>query len=244
VGGGPAGNVAANAIRTIVNAPPLALLGAQVFNGGPATGGAERESIDHAVRHAPDVFRSLRRAVTVGDYEALALSFQGVGKVRARPTGWNQVTLFVAPKGGGKVSDTLEANLIAFFEDKRMLSQVIEIADVDYIPIFVTAEVEVESYYVRADIQAAVEQAAAGLLAFDNVDFAQTIYLSQFYEVITQIPGVHSVNITEFRRRNQPPPAVEPSGQISLGPNEVPVQPTESDYARGIKVVITNQGGF
>src|SRR5262245_35401153 len=111
VGGGPAGNVPANAIQTIVGAAQLALLGAQVTNPAPATGGADRESIDHAVQHAPAVFRSLKRAVTGADYEALALSFKGVGKVRARATGWNTVTLSVAPEGGGKVSDVLEANL-------------------------------------------------------------------------------------------------------------------------------------
>ena len=67
-------------IRTIVGAPQLALLGAQVTNPHPATGGADRESIEHAVQHAPAVFRSLKRAVTASDYEALALSFKGVGK--------------------------------------------------------------------------------------------------------------------------------------------------------------------
>ena len=49
----------AGTIQTIVNAPQLALLGAKVTNPEPATGGAERESIEHAVMHAPAVFRSL-----------------------------------------------------------------------------------------------------------------------------------------------------------------------------------------
>ena len=74
----------AGTIQTIVGAPQLALLGASVTNPDPATGGAERESIEHAVQHAPAVFRSLKRAVTAADYEALALSFKGVGKVQAR----------------------------------------------------------------------------------------------------------------------------------------------------------------
>ncbi|MGD0603377.1 MAG: baseplate J/gp47 family protein, partial [Streptosporangiaceae bacterium] len=108
-GGGAAGNVPAGVIATIIGAPQLALLGAAITNPAAATGGADRESIAHAVQQAPAVFRSLRRAVTADDYEALALSFQGVGKVRAVPGGWNQVSLLVAPAGGGKVSDVLEA---------------------------------------------------------------------------------------------------------------------------------------
>lgn len=243
VGGGLAGNVPAKAVGTIVNAPQLAAMGARVTNPGPATGGAEREDIAHAVQHAPSVFRSLRRAVTAGDYEALALRFKGVGKVRAVATGWNQVTLYVAPQGGGKVSDVLEASLKGYFEDKRMLSQIIEVSDVDYVPIYLTAEIAVQSFYVRADVVAQVQRAVADLLAFDRVDFNQTIYLSKFYEESQNIPGVIFVNIKEFRRGDRLVPAVEPQGRIALGPNEVPVIPAEPDYAPGLKVVVVNQGG-
>lgn len=243
VGGGPGGNVPAGAIQSIVGAPQLALLGARVTNSAASTGGAHRESIQHAVDHAPAVFRSMKRAVTGADYEALALSFRGVAKVQARATGWNTVTLFVAPKGGGKVSDVLEANLKAYFEDKRMLSQLIEIEDVDYVPIYVTAEIGVESYYVRSEVQANVQQAAAALLAFDNVNFGQSIYLSKFYEASEQIAGVLYVNVTEFRRGGKPA-GVEPAGKIQLAANEVPIVPTDAAYAGGIRVVVTNQGGL
>ncbi|MFI6252746.1 baseplate J/gp47 family protein [Streptomyces sp. NPDC051016] len=243
VGGGSAGNVPAGAITTIADAPRLALLGAQITNPLPATGGAEREDITHAVRQAPAVFRSLRRAVTAPDFEALALSHQGVGKVHAAATGWNEVTLYVAPEGGGQVSDVLAASLTAYFEDKRMLSQIVEIADVDYVPIFVTAEISVQSFYVPADVVAAVRRAAADLLAFDRVGFNQSVYLSRFYEDSQSVPGVVFVNITEFRRGDRPAPAVEPHGTITLGPNEVPVVPTEADYAAGLKVVLLGQAG-
>jgi hypothetical protein len=245
VGGGPGGNTPAGSIQTIIGAPQLALLGAQVTNPAASTGGGDREAIQQAVQHAPAVFRSLRRAVTGADYEALALNFKGVGKVQARATGWNTVTLYVAPEGGGKVSDVLEANLKAYFEDKRMLSQIIEIADVDYVPIYVTAEIGVESYYVRSEVQTNVQQAAATLLAFDNVSFGQTIYLSNFYEVSESIAGVLYVNVTEFRRGDSATPAVEPSGKIGLAASEVPIVPSDdAAYAAGIRVVITNQGGL
>lgn len=250
VGGGLAGNVPANAIQTIVNAPELALLGATVINPGPATGGAERESIDHAVRHAPSVFRSLGRAVTADDYEALALSLKGVGKVRAKATGWNQVTLFVAPEGGGKVSDVLEAHLKAFFEDKRTLGQIVEVEDVDYVPICVTAEIGIESYYMRADVRTRVQEAAARLLAFDQVDFGKTLYLSKFYEEAEKVAGVLYLHITEFRRKDRPEQLLEPSGKIELGPNEIPVipsdprDPRDREYSPGMKVVFADEGGF
>jgi hypothetical protein len=240
VGGGSAGNVPAGSIQSIVGAPQLALLGAQITNPKPATGGAERQSIDHALVHAPAIFRSLKRAVTASDYEALAQGFKGVGKVQARAKGWNTVRLAVAPEGGGKVSDVLEANLRAYFEDKRMVGQVVEIDDVDYVPIFVTAEIGVESYYVRSEVLGAVQAALATVLAFDNVDFGQTTYLSKFYELGETVPGVLYVNVTEFRRGDVTTPAVDPSGKIQLASNEIPVAPSDPAYAAGVRVLITN----
>lgn len=232
VGGGKRGNVTANSITTIINAPQLSLIGAQVTNEKPATGGAERESIDHAVMHAPKVFRSLKRAVTMDDYKALALNFKSVGKVRAAASNWNTVTLYVAPKGGGKVSDVLESNILGYFEDKRPVSTVIEIADADYVEIYVTAEVGVKSFYTQEDIREKVRLAVTRLLAFDNVDFGEKIYLSKLYESIEAIEGVEYVNITEFRHQCQSPGYVEETGKIELGINEVPV----SAYPGGIKI--------
>lgn len=252
VGGGSHGNVVADSIQTIVDAPQLALLGANVTNPEPATGGAERESIEDAVMHAPSelhapsVFRSLKRAVTADDYKALALDFKGVGKVRAEAANWNYVKLFVAPEGGGQVSDVLEANLLAYFEDKRSISTTIEIEDVDYVKIYVTAEIGVKSYYTPEDVKEQVQEAAGNLLAFDNVDFADIIYLSKFYEKIEAIESVDYVHISEFRSEEEEAGSIADKGKIALESNEISRIPDEPDdvpdYAGGIKVVILEGG--
>jgi hypothetical protein len=235
VGGGPQGNVGPAAIQTIIDAPQLALLGAQVTNPKAATGGSERESIEHAVAHAPQVFRSLKRAVTAQDYEALSLDFKGVGKVHAEGTSWNVVTLFVAPAGGGHVSDVLKANLLAYFEDQRPVSTIIEVEDVDYVSIYVSADVGVKGFYGSEDVVERVQQAVSSLLAFENVSFQQTIYLSKFYEAIEAIDGVAFVNIREFRREDQPAGSIEPSGRIELGAHELPAVPADdAAYAGGL----------
>jgi hypothetical protein len=242
VGGGALGNAAADSIQTIVDAPQLALLAVEVTNPKPATGGAERESIEHAVMHAPSVFRSRKRAVTAQDYEALALEFRGVGKVRAVAHNWNTVTLYVAPEGGGQVSDVLRADLLAYFEGLRPVSTIIEVEDVDYVEIFVSAEVGVFSYYSRDRIEEEVRRAAGRLLAFEAVVFGQPIYLSKFYEAIEAIPGVEYVNITEFRRTDQPPGSIDASGKLELADDEIPIAATTSGYAHAI--LVRTRGGF
>ncbi|MBD1836294.1 baseplate J/gp47 family protein [Cyanobacteria bacterium FACHB-472] len=245
VGGGAFGNVSANTIQTIASAPQLTLVGAKVTNLALASGGADRESIEHAVMHAPKVFRSLKRAVTADDYKALALDFNGVSKVRAEPTNWNTVTLYIAPEGGGQVSDVLESNLLAYFEDKRPITTIIEIANVDYVKIYITATVGVESYYSRNEIKEKVEGAVATLLALENVDFKQTIYLSKFYEAIASIAGVAYANITEFRRQGEVPGSIEKDGKIELGSDELaiaPQAPNDPDYSNGIKLTLEGGG--
>ena len=125
-----------------------------------------------------------------------------------------------------------------------MLSQLIEIEDVDYIPIRVTAQIAVQSYYVPADVSAAVLAVAAAMLDFGHVDFGQTIYLSRYYEQLQEVPGVTFVNITEFRRADDlTGPPVVPSGLIQLGPNEIPVIPSDNAYRGGLNLVITGPGG-
>lgn len=242
VGGGEQGNVPANTIRVVADAPQLALLAAEVTNPLPATGGAEREDIEHAVAHAPDVFRSLRRAVTADDYRALALQFSGVGKVRAEATAWNTVTLYVAPQGGGQVSDVLQAALLAYFEDKRPITTTIQVDDVDYVPVHVTAEVGVKGYYAPERVREEVQRAGAALLAFDEVDFGRPIYLSKFYEAIEAIDGVAWVAVTEFRRGDSNV-SVEPTGKLEMGPNEIPTAPLGvAGYEAGIRVRLPEEG--
>ncbi|OPY74879.1 MAG: Baseplate J-like protein [Syntrophorhabdus sp. PtaU1.Bin153] len=260
IGGGLKGNVLANTIQTIVDAPQLTAIGARVNNPGAATGGSDRESIEHAVMHAPGVFRSLKRAVTAEDYEALALNYKGVGKVRAKAGNWNRVKLFVAPDGGGNVSDILRKNLLAYFEDKRPLTTIIEIADVDYVKIYLTAELAIERYYIQENIKEKVRKAVGDLLSFDNVDFEQTLYLSKFYEAIEAIEGVRYVTITEFCELRSGQRAdrrgyvtqggsremVKPNGKIDLGTNEIPRIPDDGDddpnYKGGIHIVLAEEG--
>lgn len=242
VGGGALGNLQPDTIKTIVDAPQLSMLAAEVANADPATGGAEREDISHAVMHAPSVFRSLKRAVTAADYEALALMFSGVGKVRAGRGSWNLVTLFVAPEGGGQVSDVLRSSLLGYFEDLRPISTLVEIIDVDYVEIAVTADVFVLSYYPQAEVVEEVRAAAGRLLAFEGVDFGAPVYLSKFYEAIEAVEGVDFVNISEFRRGDQPVGSLEPSGKLVLAEHELAIGATAVGYDGRIQVIPS--GGF
>ncbi len=201
VGGGTVGNVSANSITQAVT--PIPLL-ASVTNPSPAAGGADEESVEHARRFAPLAYRASGRAVTLGDFAALAHQAGGVAKVRARSPGWNEVELFIAPEGSScrPVPDELRTRLLSYFEDKRMVTTSIVIRDPYCVPIDVSMNVVAEHHYDLESVRARVESAVRGLVAFENVDFGHTLYLSKVYEAVEAIAGVHAVTVTHFRRQD------------------------------------------
>jgi hypothetical protein len=80
VGGGAAGAVEADAIKTMLSSVAFV---SGVTNPLPASGGTDRESQQNAVRRGPQNFRARGRAVTVADYALMALRAPGAQIVRA-----------------------------------------------------------------------------------------------------------------------------------------------------------------
>jgi hypothetical protein len=89
-------------------------------------------------------------------------------------------------------------------------------------------------------IEEKIREAGANLLAFHNVDFGMTLYISKFYEALEAVEGVEYITITEFRREDTMEDEHFKSGKIELKENEIPVVPADpgdEDYAGSIKVI-------
>ena len=221
-GGGTVGNVGKGQITQISKAPQLQLAGVKVINRSPANGGAERESIDQAIKYAPSVFASMQRAVTADDYVALARLFPGVSKARAEATSWNLIKLYIAPTGQGEPpSDVMVRDLLAYFEDKRMLTSFIRIASPIYVKIDISTNVTALGHFQNQEVQADADKAVRALLDFESVDFKETLYLSKVYESLESLAGVSSVFVTRFNRVGESQ-AISTDGLIQLLENEIP----------------------
>jgi uncharacterized phage protein gp47/JayE len=216
VGGGPQGNIPANS--SLRAALPLIR---QATNPQAAAGGTPAEDVERTRFFAPRLYRTQERAVTLQDYRDLALQVPGVGKARAVAAGWNQVVLFIAPSGQvAEPSELLQRDLLAFFESRRMATTTVKIVAPQPADIYLEARVRANPYVRKADVEQAVEQAVAGYLAFDAVEFGQPIYLSKIYDVIQSLPQVASLLVTRFSR--SPSGGVDAEGTIALGPHELP----------------------
>lgn len=236
VGGGEKGNVPPNTItKEVTSITDLK----HVFNKQSATGGADPELSSEAVLRGPQLFRAMGRAVTARDYEAHAREF-GVGKARARAAGWNRIELFIAPVGGGQPTDTLKEDLRAYFEDKRIMTSILDIRDPTYVGVYIEGTLDVEPYYFTDQVQQRVETAVRGLLAFEKVDFEDTLYLSKVYEAIEAVEGVKGVTITRFARSDllldDPPECAE--GVLCFGWSGIP----RAAYPEGIKLTEVRGG--
>jgi predicted phage baseplate assembly protein len=81
-GGGSAGNVEADQVTALQDTLP-GVNG--VTNPRPAVGGKNAESVEQALRSAPQWLRRRERAVTKDDFAAVALAVGGVARAEARP---------------------------------------------------------------------------------------------------------------------------------------------------------------
>ncbi len=228
VGGGAGGNVGGNKITVISKAPKLQSLAAKVTNDTPASGGKDRESIEHAIKFAPKVFRSLNRAVTEKDFINLALSYPGVAKARAVSRGWNKVTLYIVPEGTQcqRSTDTFKEQIVNFFEDKRMVGTLVDIQDPICVPFDISLKVIVAHNYFADEIKKRAEEAIKALFKLDNVNFGQSMYLSKVYETIEALEGIDALFVYMFNRsdklKNLSKDLIPQDGVVKLSIYEIP----------------------
>lgn len=163
-GGGVKGNVQAGTIGIVKSAVPYVT---QVVNHKAARNGADGESLDEAAIRVPRMLRTRDRAVTVEDFEALALE-AGSGAIARSlclsPTRKDQagtVRLLLVPKpdtqsierGYGidpaalSLSPTLIDRVTAYLDERRLLGVEVQCRQPEYLGVAVQTEVAVEPEY-------------------------------------------------------------------------------------------------
>jgi len=187
VGGGAVGNVAENTLTEMVDTVD-GVLG--VHNPAPATGGADPESTAEIRINAPRALASVNRAVNLKDHEVLALQVPGIARASAEQTGDHEVTLYVAPFGGGAASPDLKDRLQEHLDPRLIFGKSVVLADPTYVEIDVTVDLQVRPTYGQQRVKEAVEKAVSRQLDFERVDIHDTVTLSQFYRAFSDIGGV------------------------------------------------------
>ena len=207
-GGGSGGNVAVGTIREAVSAIPGLFA---VSNAQAATGGQDPESSTEAARIGPAVFRSRERAVTLDDYEAMAIRAGGVAKAHGRAASWNRIDLYVAPAGPALLpaTEALKRRLMAFLDERKMAGTSVRIVDAMAVSIDVVADIYYDERFRPDAVRQGASDAIFALLAFDHVEFGQPVYLGALHDAVLRVPGVRAANFRRFSRADSPDGGVD-----------------------------------
>jgi predicted phage baseplate assembly protein len=194
---GRPGNVLAGQI-TQLQSRPLGVSG--VTNPLPATGGADRDTLDQARRNVPLAVLALDRLVSVPDYADFARARAGIGRASAvrLSDGTNTVVhLTIAGTDDIPIDETddlfqnLRQSLSAFGD----ASQPVQVAVRELLLIVMAAAVHVDADH-RFDLLE--PQIRAGLLdrfRFGHRDLGQVVFQSELIATIQAVPGVDRVVI-------------------------------------------------
>ena len=209
VGGGVAGNVAAEAITSILN---NSYGGLTVKNLTAASGGSEEETTDSIRVNAPLSLKALNRAVSLADYSALATA-AGVAKANAVADVYTSVTIYYAPSAGdlgveadgvtpSTVFNNFKTTLTSFLTGKVPANTTITFQPPTYVATNITATITVLPQYRKTLLDTAVTAVLTELLDFDNVGFRDTITLTDIISAATSIEGVAFIQVEKLVRND------------------------------------------
>ena len=199
-GCGKVGNVQALQISQLASQP----LGAKsVINPLPASGGADRDTLDDARRNTPLAVTALDRLVSVRDYADFARTYAGIGKAAAARLSDGQ-TMLVHVTVAGKddvpidINSDLYRNLVQALEQFGDPYQPLRVAVRRLKLLVIHAGVKVLPDYQWESVGAAVKAALLDFYSFDRRDLGQTAFLSEAVGVMQGVTGVQYVDVRVF----------------------------------------------
>jgi len=211
-GGSDANSVGVSRVTTQVS-PVAGVL--QIFNPVQPSGGADAQSNNDAKRLGPLSLRALNRAVTLEDFETLALQTPGGGIVSARASQADspfRVAVYVAAEGANPVPpgvwypelDTGTGTIGAvgrFLTERKAVPVQLEVSGPTIVRPFLEADIQVQKNILRRDAEFTVRSNLATLFNTFAADFGIGVPQSRVYQEIENTRGVDWVNIVAFHRK-------------------------------------------
>ncbi|WP_435009546.1 hypothetical protein P12x_000803 [Tundrisphaera lichenicola] len=220
---GLSGNTEADSISVLLQTWPGVKA---VTNPMASAGGAEPEPPDEIRRNAPAGVTTLGRAVSVLDYERLALTYLRGGKARAS---WGEfhsrrgVVLTCMPASGQPLSAVLPG-LKEYLDHRRDRSVPLAIREAKRIPF----SFRITLHVIAGLKQSVARGAALGIiqvsLNLDAMPLGETLHQSRLLASFQAVPGVEWVRLDAFDSELADHAFLDESGRLEavyVGPDEV-----------------------
>jgi len=230
VGGGVIGNVGAMTITEMEQSTAEIV---QTFN--PDTAfvlGEEPEENEEAKVRAVANIRSLWRAVTLADFEDLALAHLQVLKAKAIKGVGKVVDVYLLPKETTTFTIDQFAEMQTFYEERKLLGVTVNLYDPVYVELNPTISVKVHSAYNTATHIARIKTEIDSILKSEffvqgHYGFGQTFVASELTKRFMDIEGVKSAYLYED---------VDPLRDVDVEANEIITLSAEYDPNTSIQI--------
>lgn len=243
VGGGTAGNIAADTLVQVRSPFPDGIL--NVTNPLPAVGGRDLESRDHARRFAPSSFKKSLVCLTGADFQSAAEEFVDSngekllqrGKAGFRWTGsWYTVQLAVDPLGTRSLASAAREELSRDLDGRRLVGVDLEVTDrPEFVALEIAIEISLKSGFRASDVEAKIREALGsrafsdgrkGLFHPDNFTFGQSLFVSRLLATLAGVSGVGAAGITRLCRFRFGNGATQTqknlsTGRVDVGPDQI-----------------------
>lgn len=242
---GSLGNVPAGTIKSIDFVPGLtpseiAVLSGfiSVINDVAAVGGADPETVESIRFNAAQAFRSNNRAVSLDDFQNLALRVSNVGKASAVSSSPASVILTAAPyRNPGTAEDrpgflydedeesflateellTLQSDVYREVSRAALAGTTLTVIDPVYVPLEVTISVVGVASLRQVDVFRVVKSAIEQRMDYATMPFGATITDSDIISLVNSLGVSRQVSVTTFRRKGD----LGNSGELVAAPDEI-----------------------
>ncbi|MCB1742837.1 MAG: baseplate J/gp47 family protein [Gammaproteobacteria bacterium] len=198
-----------------------------------ASGGADMESAASLRDNAPATLLTLDRAVSITDFQNLAVAHSSVWQanafsVAATTSRENGIEVVVVPSGGGELgalADTLRLHL----QNHALPGVSVTVSDHEPVLVSLGITVRIRSEaFVPDDVVAAVAASLLDAFALARRKLGQPLYLAELFQRVESVTGVENCdcNITDLdeSRTHDPVRRLEASGIVKglvPGPRQV-----------------------
>ena len=240
VGGGTLGNVTVGILTNIDSIPGYStndLIAFQslitVTNDEVAFGGSDPESLSEIRYAAPLTLRANNRAITLEDFNSLALGVTNCGKANATADIWTSVTLYVAPSRNQGDSDlqpglddnqdptieydTLAADVQESLAPNLLIGTSLTVQPPVYVDIVLTVQYAKQPQYTTTEVEASIKTVLTNFYGYYYNTFAQTIYVQDIETTLNNnVTGIKIAKLVNLHR------ALESGLNTLVGePNEI-----------------------
>lgn len=235
---GSLGNVGAGTITQITSLTlPVGVTGT-INNPAAAGGGYDVEGLKDLQKHIPLSLRTLDRAVTSQDYVDIAMLCNGVAKAAVSFNCGKTVYVYVVGNGGILASSLLLQRVKNWFEDKRMVTTLVEARAAGILEVVVNVTVIAKKNFQNTTVTNNVTNALVDRYSIDNQSIRGAVYLGDIYQTMENAGGVERTEITRLTFK---PAAIPRNSATALVWSAEMLDGSLSNISWNLKVVSTTQ---